>query len=79
MGKISHQKFPDFDKVFRNEIFDRFTLFPKFDDFSVVEFVMIVGFYIWLDCGDLERARKGKAHVGSTSGTKWGKWLSKLD
>ena len=27
MGKIFHQKIPDFDKVFWNEIFDRFTLF----------------------------------------------------
>ena len=77
MGKIFHQKFPDFDKVFR--FLTILPFFSKFDDFSVVEFVMIVGFYIWLDLGDLERARKGKAHVGSTSGTKWDKWLSKLD
>jgi len=27
MGKIFHQKFPDFDKVFQNGIFDPFTLF----------------------------------------------------
>ena len=51
--------------------------FSKFDEFSVVGFVLIVGFQIWLDCDDLETRRKGKASLVGWIVHIWGKLISK--
>ena len=61
MGNIFHQKFPDFDKVFWNEILTILPFFSKFPNFSVVSFVLNQWIHYWIACDDLETRRKGKA------------------
>ena len=66
-GIFSTKNFQISIKFFGTRFLTLLPFFSEFHDFGVVGFVLIVRFHLWIDCGDLECARKGKTQIWVTS------------